>query len=253
MQVPITLPIDDTVACTMEVRLCPDGSYVGRVAPSCEFAACPKEDSATEDDTVYCAAMVVKQCPDGSFVRPVAPLCEYEACPGEAASPVSCPADAKICPDGSTVGRVAPSCTFAACPTKETVETNDISFEVTTRNADGSTSLDWTTDDVTVQQGQQLGFRWDASSYGRCLLFLGDDGLYTLLSGRGAEALSGNTVAEGYDVPERTGVYRIECSEQANGEGATDTQEINVTAAVRATELPRNPFTGLFGSWGTTQ
>jgi hypothetical protein len=29
------------VACTMEARLCPDGSYVGRQGPKCEFAACP--------------------------------------------------------------------------------------------------------------------------------------------------------------------------------------------------------------------
>ncbi|MFH1229051.1 MAG: hypothetical protein V1678_01330 [Candidatus Aenigmatarchaeota archaeon] len=30
-----------TVACTMEAKMCPDGSYVGRIAPSCEFAPCP--------------------------------------------------------------------------------------------------------------------------------------------------------------------------------------------------------------------
>jgi hypothetical protein len=29
------------VACTMEARVCPDGSYVGRTGPSCEFAPCP--------------------------------------------------------------------------------------------------------------------------------------------------------------------------------------------------------------------
>lgn len=29
------------VACTMEAKLCPDGSYVGREGPNCEFAACP--------------------------------------------------------------------------------------------------------------------------------------------------------------------------------------------------------------------
>jgi len=29
------------VACTMDAKLCPDGSYVGRVGPNCEFAACP--------------------------------------------------------------------------------------------------------------------------------------------------------------------------------------------------------------------
>ena len=34
---------DDGVACTMDVKLCPDGSGVGRVPPTCEFAPCPGE------------------------------------------------------------------------------------------------------------------------------------------------------------------------------------------------------------------
>ncbi|MES2668434.1 MAG: hypothetical protein V4644_01935 [Patescibacteria group bacterium] len=29
-------------ACTMEAKLCPDGSSVGRTGPSCEFAQCPE-------------------------------------------------------------------------------------------------------------------------------------------------------------------------------------------------------------------
>ena len=29
------------VACTMEAKICPDGSYVGRTGPKCEFAPCP--------------------------------------------------------------------------------------------------------------------------------------------------------------------------------------------------------------------
>jgi len=29
------------VACTMDAKMCPDGSYVGRTAPKCEFAPCP--------------------------------------------------------------------------------------------------------------------------------------------------------------------------------------------------------------------
>ncbi|PIQ66573.1 MAG: hypothetical protein COV96_00805 [Candidatus Zambryskibacteria bacterium CG11_big_fil_rev_8_21_14_0_20_42_18] len=48
---------DDIILCTQEVRLCPDGSYVGRKAPSCEFATCPGEgggadngDSIIKDD-----------------------------------------------------------------------------------------------------------------------------------------------------------------------------------------------------------
>ncbi len=33
-------------ACTMEARLCPDGSAVGRTGPNCEFALCPGEKAA---------------------------------------------------------------------------------------------------------------------------------------------------------------------------------------------------------------
>lgn len=29
--------------CTMEAKMCPDGSAVGRTGPNCEFAACPGE------------------------------------------------------------------------------------------------------------------------------------------------------------------------------------------------------------------
>lgn len=32
---------DDGIACTMEAKLCPDGSYVGRTLPNCAFATCP--------------------------------------------------------------------------------------------------------------------------------------------------------------------------------------------------------------------
>jgi len=31
----------DAAACTLEAMVCPDGSSVGRVGPSCEFAPCP--------------------------------------------------------------------------------------------------------------------------------------------------------------------------------------------------------------------
>src|SRR3989344_2434574 len=31
------------VACTMEAKICPDGTSVGRTGPKCEFAACPGE------------------------------------------------------------------------------------------------------------------------------------------------------------------------------------------------------------------
>lgn len=34
-------PDRGTVVCTLDATLCSDGSYVGRVPPTCEFARCP--------------------------------------------------------------------------------------------------------------------------------------------------------------------------------------------------------------------
>lgn len=31
----------EPVFCTMDAKVCPDGSFVGRVGPNCEFAPCP--------------------------------------------------------------------------------------------------------------------------------------------------------------------------------------------------------------------
>lgn len=35
-------PANNTTACPMDAKICPDGSSVGRVGPNCEFAPCPK-------------------------------------------------------------------------------------------------------------------------------------------------------------------------------------------------------------------
>ncbi|MCB1591905.1 MAG: hypothetical protein KDI90_05580 [Alphaproteobacteria bacterium] len=40
----------EPVMCTMEAKLCPDGSYVSRTGPNCEFAPCPGEYGGTEPD-----------------------------------------------------------------------------------------------------------------------------------------------------------------------------------------------------------
>jgi hypothetical protein len=34
-------PSPTSIACTQDVKLCPDGSYVSRTPPNCEFAPCP--------------------------------------------------------------------------------------------------------------------------------------------------------------------------------------------------------------------
>ena len=39
----------EPVACTMEAKLCPDGSSVGRSGPKCEFAPCPVDKNSGED------------------------------------------------------------------------------------------------------------------------------------------------------------------------------------------------------------
>jgi hypothetical protein len=44
--IPSYTPGDNTdiqVACTMEAKICADGSYVGRSGPNCEFSKCPDE------------------------------------------------------------------------------------------------------------------------------------------------------------------------------------------------------------------
>jgi hypothetical protein len=40
-------PIPKPIACTQEAKLCPDGSYVSRTGPNCEFADCPKVQTPT--------------------------------------------------------------------------------------------------------------------------------------------------------------------------------------------------------------
>lgn len=39
------------VACTAEAKMCPDGSFVSRAGPNCEFAPCPGETGEEEAET----------------------------------------------------------------------------------------------------------------------------------------------------------------------------------------------------------
>lgn len=51
-EMPAPRPGSEGVACTLEAKLCPDGSYVGRTGPSCQFAECP---SAPSQETIMIA------------------------------------------------------------------------------------------------------------------------------------------------------------------------------------------------------
>ncbi|MFA5360366.1 MAG: Gmad2 immunoglobulin-like domain-containing protein [Candidatus Paceibacterota bacterium] len=50
---------EKAVVCTMDAKECPDGSFVGRVPPDCEFSLCPGEEqgilitSPTEEDEIF--------------------------------------------------------------------------------------------------------------------------------------------------------------------------------------------------------
>jgi len=50
------------VACTMEAKACPDGSYVGRTGPNCEFTACP---TASTGEAVSCGITPSASCGTG--------------------------------------------------------------------------------------------------------------------------------------------------------------------------------------------
>jgi len=45
-------PSEAGVMCTQDVMECPDGSYVGRVAPDCSFAACPDANISETNEMI---------------------------------------------------------------------------------------------------------------------------------------------------------------------------------------------------------
>ena len=92
--------VNHTAPCTEEAKLCPDGSSVGRVGPTCEFAACPEGTPVTP-----------VQPPTGGGTKKSG---------GGGTKPVACSTIAKLCPDGSSVSRTGPLCEFAKCPSPST-------------------------------------------------------------------------------------------------------------------------------------
>lgn len=59
---------DEPVACTMEAKMCPDGSFVGRTGPNCEFAPCPDVPepgvvcTAEQREAEFCAEIYAPVC-----------------------------------------------------------------------------------------------------------------------------------------------------------------------------------------------
>ena len=50
IETPNTPAIPEPVFCTMDAKLCPDGSAVGRIGPDCSFAPCPEPSTNTPEN-----------------------------------------------------------------------------------------------------------------------------------------------------------------------------------------------------------
>lgn len=61
--------------CTLEAKICPDGTAVGRTGPNCQFAACPAESSFTTPD-VFAGNL---PCADCSALSTVLKLSKKDA------------------------------------------------------------------------------------------------------------------------------------------------------------------------------
>jgi len=109
--------VDVVRGCTEEAKECPDGSFVSRTGPNCEFPECPTTNGCPED---------LRECPDGTTVARAGPDCKFPDCDEN----VACELDARVCPDGTSVGRVPPKCEFQECP--KTVVDEDNAGAMTT-------------------------------------------------------------------------------------------------------------------------
>lgn len=50
------------ISCTLDAKICPDGSSVGRILPDCEFAPCPKI-TQSDNEKIFCGGITGKICP----------------------------------------------------------------------------------------------------------------------------------------------------------------------------------------------
>jgi hypothetical protein len=95
-KLPLLQDNENAVACTQEAKQCPDGSYVGRIGPNCEFAACPSTNATNTVNPTN-----VNQNVSRANIN---------------VGDIACTQDVLSCADGSYVTRQPPDCQFAKCP-----------------------------------------------------------------------------------------------------------------------------------------
>jgi len=60
-------PGGDQIACTMEAKICPDGSAVGRSGPNCEFAPCPGIQSPNSKNVLNLSNQQLTKVPESVY------------------------------------------------------------------------------------------------------------------------------------------------------------------------------------------
>ncbi len=70
----------EPTSCTMEARQCPDGSWVGRSGPQCEFSPCPITASSSLGQVQSACATDMRRCADGNLVGRVGANCTFAEC-----------------------------------------------------------------------------------------------------------------------------------------------------------------------------
>ena len=66
-----TIKQPEQIVCTMEAKLCPDGSYVGRVPPSCEFTVCPTTSVVPNEIESTVAKLNQRILTNGVYITPL--------------------------------------------------------------------------------------------------------------------------------------------------------------------------------------
>ena len=62
----VNIPPSWQKTCTLEAKICPNGSTVGRSGPNCEFTPCPSKITEVEEGG-FCGGIAGVQCPNGYY------------------------------------------------------------------------------------------------------------------------------------------------------------------------------------------
>ena len=114
----------NSVACPLDVKVCSDGSSVGRIAPSCNFAACPLPATCPVGSTLVNGVCQINStvCPSGTTL--VNGVCQINSttCPsGSTLVNGVCQVNQTVCPTGSTLVNGVCQVNQTVCPAGSTL------------------------------------------------------------------------------------------------------------------------------------